>query len=340
MSQYIVIERISVQNANCIAGFTWGFPAITHFLGFMHHMERQVSESFGVTLEGCAVVCHDSQVQAYQSKSGRDFEFIQSKNPPYLPRHDPSADAPIIEEGRMNMTVSLIIKLGREFAGNSEAKNDLENKITELCQFGRLAGGTILDFKSIELKTLRNAKETSQFLRKTKRKLMPGFVLQGRAELLEQHFVQLKQANPETELLDAWLDFSALKYRAIPKPTGANDIPDENTAAEWQRCARPLAKGWLVPLMVGYKAISPLYKPGEVANVRDETVPACFVEAVHSIGEWQSLHRLANIDSAIWYYSMNEGWYLCKQKPESQTKTPQEAISNQKISFGDLLANI
>jgi CRISPR-associated protein Csy2 len=36
MNQYILIERIKVQNANAIAGFTWGFPAITHFLGFVH----------------------------------------------------------------------------------------------------------------------------------------------------------------------------------------------------------------------------------------------------------------------------------------------------------------
>ena len=340
MSQYIIIERIGVQNANCIAGFTWGFPAITHFLGFMHHIERQISESFSVTLKGCAVVYHSGHVHAYQSKPMHDFEFTQSKNPPYLPRHDPSANAPIIEEGRMNMTVSLIIKLDREFVGHSEAKNALEDKITELCQFGRLAGGTILDFKSIALKTLRNEREASLFLRQTKRKLMPGFVLRDRAELLEQHFEQLKKTKSKAELLDAWLDFSALKYKAIPKLANTNDTPDENTEAEWQRCARPFARGWLVPLMVGYKAISPLYEPGEVTNVRDETIPTCFVEAVHSIGEWQSLHRITDIDSAIWHHSLNDKWYLCKQKTENQDKTPQEPISNENISFDDLLTNI
>ena len=34
MTEYIILERIKVENANCIAGFTYGFPAITAFLGF------------------------------------------------------------------------------------------------------------------------------------------------------------------------------------------------------------------------------------------------------------------------------------------------------------------
>jgi CRISPR-associated protein Csy2 len=43
MSQYIVVNRIKVQNANAIAGFTWGFPAITNFLGFVQNLSRKLA---------------------------------------------------------------------------------------------------------------------------------------------------------------------------------------------------------------------------------------------------------------------------------------------------------
>ena len=42
MNQFILIDHIIVQNANAVAGFTWGFPAITHFLGFVHNLSRKL----------------------------------------------------------------------------------------------------------------------------------------------------------------------------------------------------------------------------------------------------------------------------------------------------------
>ena len=43
MSQYLVLSKINIQNANSIAGLTWGFPAITNFLGFTHALNRKIS---------------------------------------------------------------------------------------------------------------------------------------------------------------------------------------------------------------------------------------------------------------------------------------------------------
>lgn len=340
MSQYLVVKKIQVQNANCIAGFTWGFPAVTHFLGFTHHIERQIRKEFDVSIGGCAIVCHDTSVHCYQPQPGRDFEFIQSKNPPYLPKHKLEQNAPIVEEGRMNMTVSLVIKLKHEFAGSTADKERLEERLIHLFRFGRLAGGTILDFYSLELKMARGENEDKKLLRDIKRKLMPGFVLRDRSELLEQHFSRLKEEDPEVELLDAWLDFSALKYEAVPDLAKPDDTPNENTGAEWLRCEKPFPTGWLVPLMVGYKAISSTYEPGEVSNVRDQTVPSRFVEAVHSVGEWQSLHRIRDIGDVIWHYSTSEEWYLCKQIQSVSTATHSMPHQAEKVSFEDILATI
>ena len=62
MSQFILIDRIKVQNANAVAGFTWGFPAITNFLGFVHNLSRKLcnkKKCMDISLKGCVVVVHE-----------------------------------------------------------------------------------------------------------------------------------------------------------------------------------------------------------------------------------------------------------------------------------------
>lgn len=48
MSSLILLRRLRVENANAIAGVTWGFPAITHFLGFTHALSRKLTQSHGL----------------------------------------------------------------------------------------------------------------------------------------------------------------------------------------------------------------------------------------------------------------------------------------------------
>ncbi len=375
MSQYLLLNRLKVQNANAIAGFTWGFPAITHFLGFTHKLHRDLSHEFEIGFSGCAVISHDYKVHAYKPTfKGRpygEYEFIQSKNPPYLKGHDKKSSPPIIEEGKMNMTVSLVIELDKKLVGNREKKSDFERAVKRLCMKRRLAGGTILGFDDV---VLYGSGSGLQIMRH----LMPGFVLMDRSDYLQEHFTNQKKENPETELLDAWLDFSALKQKARPKsdliakhlkalvkenkenelfnriysdwqnhlktpyeegliPESIKEYfegleeteenqelleqwrkyfdPDDETKADWEYLSKPYP-GYLVPIMTGYKAISPLYKPGEVKNVRDKEVPSRFVEAIHSIGEWMAVFRLNDINQSIWRYQVEDEWYLCKQGSE------------------------
>ena len=65
--------------------------------------------------------------------------------------------------------------------------------------------------------------------------------------------------------------------------------------------------------MIGYKGISPLYSPEQVENLRDSRYPFRFVEAVHGLGEWKSLHRIQNLESLFWQYHVEDEWYLCQQ---------------------------
>jgi CRISPR-associated protein Csy2 len=213
MSQFILINRIKVQNANAIAGFTWGFPAITHFLGFTHNLARKLAESGSfkdIFLTGCAVISHEHHVHTYGSYN--EHEFTQSRNPAY--KHDEESKykvgtPPIIEEGKMNMTVSLLIG----YEGNvGNRQENLIKWLTKACLLQRLAGGSILNIKSIE--TYKPEKDN---VIKIKRKLLPGFVLRDRSNFLEDHYQAIQKKNSYVELLDAWLDFAALKQKARPK---------------------------------------------------------------------------------------------------------------------------
>ncbi|GAB6141141.1 type I-F CRISPR-associated protein Csy2 [Methylosoma difficile] len=318
---YIVFERISVQDANCIAGFTYGFPAITHFLGFGHALSRKLSVSQKLTLQGCAVICHQHQIHAYQPKGFGDYVFAQSKNPPTT-RAKAKETPPIIEEGKMNMTVSLVMACPDLNLSRTAEINALKQALHDLAHQHRLGGGSIEKIAAVHILNV----DQQKLLRKLKRLLLPGFVLMDRADLLADHYHALKQQQTDVELMDAWLDFSALKYQAQPKLKEGELAPSDTTEAEWLRMDKP-AKGWIVPINNGYKAISPVYPAGEVASTRDSTTPVCFVEAVHSIGEWRSLHRIQQVADMLWHYRHElwhyrheQDWYLCQQGQQAQPK--------------------
>lgn len=373
MSQYILIEKIKVQNANAASGFTWGFPAITHFLGFSHNLSRKLKlngEFSNLVMDGCIVVAHEQHVHAY--KDGSNTRFSQYKTAQYLGLKFEKGilkDPPIIEEAKMNMTVSLLIPVSGYLGG---AQDELIQFIKNSCQIQRLAGGTVLSVANVDIVDL--AKDDQ--LRSVRRRLLPGFVLQDRSNYLEEHFLKLKEQNPEVGLLDAWFDFIALKQVARPacdlldkymakqaekfeqllllndiwlehksQPYDQKNIPrklityfsdhqenidqkiitqwqsyltpNEKTPANWEYVKKPNS-GYLVPIMTGYKAITNVYPAGEIEGARDAETDFCFVEAVHSVGEWQSVHRLKSHEhwqASVWSYAPYEkDWYLCQQE--------------------------
>ena len=380
MNQYIVINRLKVQNANAIAGFTWGFPAITNFLGFVQNLTRKLEDTVkyqDITLTGCAVVAHEHKAHTFGPYYER--RFVQSRNPPYLKKDVDkvvTGKAPsVIEEGKMNMTVSLLIGCNGNIGNREEG---FLQWLQMACLLQRMAGGTILDIANIQLHKVENTGDVKNIARK----LLPGFVLLDRSQYLESHYQELIKNNPDAELIDAWLDFSMLKQRARPKsdsiskhlqklikkepgnqqfvqfmdiwqqhlgvPYGETRVPEElkvyfgqiennevnkkilmqwknycepneKTDADWEYVPKP-ETGYLVPIMTGYKAISPVYKNADVGNTRDNETDVCFVESVHSIGEWQGVHHIKTpeqLQSCLWRYHYEENWYLGKQAVDS-----------------------
>lgn len=294
MSSLIILRKMRIENANAVAGLTWGFPAITHFLGFTHALSRQLQQSHGLSLDGCGVICHQQQIHAYSS--GWDHHFALTRNP--LTRE--AKVAAFNEEGRMHMTVSLLIECNGMIAGGEQGAEALATHLAALCQRFRLAGGTIIDPGTIQVS---GWPEGERDTRRVLRRLLPGFALLDRSGLLSGHFSRLKQSQPDAEMLDAWLDFAALKMQAAETAEGED--------AEWKYQPKP-AGGFLVPLMVGYQAISPLYSAGEVLNSRDADTPFCFTEALYGVGEWRGLHRVGELREMLWRYHFQDGQYLCR----------------------------
>ncbi|MBC8211509.1 MAG: type I-F CRISPR-associated protein Csy2 [Gammaproteobacteria bacterium] len=343
MSQYLVLSRIQIQNANCIAGFTWGFPAITHYLGFTHAMQRQLSATFDIALGGCAIVSHDYQLRVYKPSPRANFEFLQSKGSyTFKPKFDKGLmkTPSIIEEGKMNLTTSMVIEVSKELTTNEASIKQLKQAVLAHCLKSRFAGGTILSIGRIDLLSASTNEQLNKLTKKLKRLTMPGFVLKDRSEYLKRHFQRLKEMDENAGLLDGWLDFSAMKYQAQPKLKKNELEATAETDADWELLAKP-EKGWLVPIMTGYKAISQVYPAGEVANTRDAETPSRFVEAVHTIGEWKSMHRITNINEIIWRYQPDNDWYLCTQettkKSSQQTSLSEESET---LDFQTALSNL
>ncbi len=309
---YIVLKHIQVTNANAISGFTWGFPAVSHFLGFVHALSRKMADKQNnLKLGACAIICHDHQVHAYRDNHYEPYHFALTRNP--LTKEGKTA--PIVEEGRMYFKVSLVIEC--------EGLNHLEettksqcHKLKQLALQHKLAGGTITDIATCyEAKPNKDNISPLKTIKTIFRPLLPGFILLDRSRYLAQQ----NQTEPETPLKN-WLNFYALRHQCQPLKTEAEQQNGDNDTQkfEWQPIKRQYP-GYLIPIQIGYKKIAPTYAAGDVANVRDNNVPVSFVEAIHSIAEWASPGRIDNISDALWQHHYQDPYYLCHSQSDIQS---------------------
>ena len=130
-----------------------------------------------------------------------------------------------------------------------------------------------------------------------KRRWLPGFTLVSRDDLLVRRLEEIRELNPDANELDAWLDLSRLNHECHLKPveSAQGEIHDE---VSWEIRRPP---GWIVPIPIGYDALTEVFEPGAVANSRDAETPFRFVESLYSIGQWISPHRLQRPEELLWY---------------------------------------
>ncbi|MFK4751841.1 type I-F CRISPR-associated protein Csy2 [Oceanobacter antarcticus] len=319
MTAYLLLKNITVESANAITGITWGFPGPAHFLGFTHALSRKLQCRLGehIQLGGVAIICHWHQVQAYRP-GGYESTFALTRNP--LTKEGNTA--PFNEEGRLHMRVSLLLECRfyadqlEAFDSEEQASNQddnirhLQNLVMELAAGQRLAGGTITHIERVLWQETDNSAEGDKAMRRLMLRLLPGYVLMDRHDVLVGHHQSRLEQNPEAQLLDSLFDFVVIKHQAEPEETAIEPIPGESKT-QWKRLKKP-ANGWLVPLAIGYQGISELYEPGQVKRSRDNTTPFRFVESTYSLGEWRSPHRIENMNDILWRYTHQNDLYLCR----------------------------
>lgn len=288
----VILRDVQVQNANATSVACFGFPAITNFCGYVHALSRKLSESHGISFKGCAVVAHDFQVLAYQADNFSDYEFALAKSP----ANKKGLPPPITPEGRMHLTVSLVIDSSEIDISDADAAKGLADYIKDIAIVHKLAGGRIMTISQCDIYPKPHDRDS---LRRIMRSLLPGFVLTDRSSCLPKHLSDMQEG---AQMVDAWLDYCALKF--------APEIEKEDQVA-WKHVPKP-DPGYLVPVMIGYKGISEVYQAGEVANTRCIKTPFRFVEPVFSIAEWLSPGRVERLEDIVWQHCYENPYYVCQ----------------------------
>lgn len=320
--QALLLLRLRVQNANAVSSpLTWGFPPPSAFTGFVHALglrvakDPELADLHDLVLDGAGIVCHRFEPQTYTPAGKRTQVFALTRNPV----DKEGKTAAIVEEGRAHLEVTLVIGVyGEEAAACASDGNNaawLANRLYGHACAMRLAGGSILPVALTHGRTPstligwpETTPEMKTVSRQIRHRLLPGFALIHRDDLLKSRVVEM---SPGATALDALLDFSRLNFECEALPANP-EKPDGPMPGKWTIRAK---NGWLVPLPVGYAALSDLYPAGAVKNVRDAETPFRFVESVLSLGEWRSPHRIDDLRQLLWFHQAepDAGRYLVQQ---------------------------
>ncbi|MCH4565216.1 type I-F CRISPR-associated protein Csy2 [Halomonas sp. EGI 63088] len=319
----LILPHLRVQNANAISSpMTWGFPAMSAFVGLMHALERKLPEHLELEFQGVGVICHDYQAQASRGGFTRSFHLTRN------PVDKSGKTAAIVEEGRIHLEITLVFAVSGEACHGDEEGQRVAREVAEIVSGMRIAGGSVVPAPLGEeprqhpwLERLDDDLEARALrFRRLRRRWLPGFALVCRDDLLTRRLAEMREESSEATVLDAWLDMSRLNHECRLTET-------ENTEGElreevsWEIRRPP---GWLVPIPVGYGAISRLFEPGEVASARDAVTPFRFVESLYTIGQWISPHRLSSPEELLWYVDndLDAGLYrLANKFPARHTAT-------------------
>ncbi|MGI9283127.1 MAG: type I-F CRISPR-associated protein Csy2 [Endozoicomonas sp.] len=310
----LLIPQLNVLNANALSSpCTIGFPAMTAWLGFSHALQRKLREEAlfnDLCFEGTGVTCHNIQLHTYKGPGDYVSSIVGTANPLDKDGKRPA----FIEEARCHLVVSLVL----EVSGIELHKNNIDTLLERVSHYlsaaMKVAGGDINNFHEPVIEQVReNGPESFNRL---KHKLMPGHCLLERRDLMQSAMACGQDA------MDAMLDYLAVHHQCVKSESGK-----EGGQHEWQSQRRTVGpdgqKGWIVPVAVGFQAITEL---GSAKNQRDPDTPHCFAESVVTLGEFQMPYQLEQLDQLIWryHYDAENRLYLCQQGVSTLGETESE----------------
>lgn len=292
MTQYLLLKRLEVQNANALSSpFTYGFPAVTAFMGFAHALQRKLNQQQDfkkLQITGVGIACHTMQMQAYQGQYRSALTI--TANPLDKDGNRPS----FVEEGRCHVVLSLVLEL--EKLGNALTDELYEAVIQWLQGSIKLAGGDILPLSQPEQQVSLVEGDA-----KGLKALMPSYVLIERRDLM----VAAMQTGQDA--LDALHDALKLNYTSTALDDGKG---------QWSVQRNLQNQGWLVPIATGFHALTPA---ALAENQRDSHTPHRFAESVVTLGEFKMPlpARFPNgFKDLLWRYQQQGDLYLCTQDPQ------------------------
>ncbi len=290
LKRLLLLPHAKVHNANALSSpFTIGFPAMTAWLGATHALQRKLNNDgfTDLVFNSTAVISHKANLQTHKGRGDYVHSIIGTANP--LDK-DGSRSA-FIEEARCHLEVSLVI----EFDGiTKEDEETCLKRVMHHLNFSmKLAGGDILQFKKPTITRVDDDEEEQ--VKAFSRKLMPGFALVQRGELMKE-----AMSEKNMDAMDALLDFLVIH----------NSSEMNENEVLWTSKKR--SSGWLVPIAIGFQGISAL---GNAKNQRDEKTPHCFAESVVTLGEFIMPYKIDSLDEILWHYHFDSEYslYLCKQ---------------------------
>ena len=312
----LLLPHVRIHNANALPSpYTIGFPAMTAWLGAVHALQRKLNaNNLPVTFTATGVVSHSMDLQTFKGSGDFVSSVIGTGNPlePKSEKGNPyNAGRPsFIEEARCHLDVTLIVEI---------AGLDIDDH-EQLCQQAfhflntmKIAGGDVMQLAQLQI--IKVEYGNSKDMAKLTRKLMPGYALIERRELMIE---AMKQGEDALNAL--------LNYLVINNDCHKDDKTDEVTWSSSRKSAptehEGITKpaGWVVPITVGFQGLTPA---GVAVNQRDSETPHCFGEAVVTLGEFKMPYRFANVEEFLWryYFDKTNQLYLCQQAGNAQPTT-------------------
>jgi len=293
----LIIPHIIVHNANALSSpFTIGFPAMTAWLGATHALQRKLnSDGFNeLKFTATAVLSHKADLQVHKGVGDYVNSIIGTSNPVDKDGKRPA----FIEEARIHLDISLVI----EFSGLEKIDEErfMQRVSYHLKSRMKMASGDIFGLKKPIIERVEDGEEDD--IKRIRRKLMPGYALVERRDLM-------------IEAMDSGLDAmdALLEYVTINNSCQKDD--DEKVL--WT--SRRKSAGWIVPIATGFQAISELRK---AKNQRDASTPHRFAESVVTLGEFKMVYKIDSLDEILWHYNVDKehGLYLCEQNKNTRKK--------------------
>lgn len=308
---YLLFKKVIIDGANTISSpLTYGFPAITGFLGSFHAMSRKMAEDeqlSSIALGGVLLACHDCQPQMYRPNTYNNYTFNQTRNP--IKKDGKTAS--IIEEGKCHLTMSFVVEVLADTKLTTEHQASAIQKTKQWIQQQRMAGGSVRGLARFEPVQFFDSSDISAVIPQ----LLPAFVLMNAQNEFAQIINDVQKDNPDATPLDALIDVCTLHH--IPES-------QKNGEIKWSATLRKSGHGWLVPMPIGYQGISEVFDAGVMQNVRNPEYPSQYVEAIYSLGKWvypQRLNRIGgehDIANAFWryHYDVDDSLYLVTQQQD------------------------